>query len=71
MKETTTTEYFKMLHKQYMAEVKRFIVALKENASRSELVDIRTNVKRLLTEIQSQAATMRAAEMSNPGEAGF
>jgi len=46
------TEYFKHLHKQYMKEVRRFLKALKENAPRSELIAIRANVKKLLTEIR-------------------
>ncbi|MCS3797749.1 hypothetical protein [Niastella sp. OAS944] len=51
MKETTT-DYLMILHRQYMAEVGRFIKALKENASRNELILIRTNVKKLLAEIR-------------------
>jgi hypothetical protein len=35
-----------------MAEVGRFIKALKENAPRNELVIIRTNVKKLFAEIR-------------------
>jgi len=35
-----------------MKEVRKFLKALKENAPRSELVSIRANVKKLLTEIR-------------------
>jgi len=35
-----------------MKEVRRFLKALKENAPRSELIAIRANVKKLLTEIR-------------------
>ena len=52
MKEITTSEYLKNLHKQYMAEVGKFIKALKENAPRNELILIRLNVKKLLAEIR-------------------
>lgn len=52
------TEYFKSLHRQYMAEVRKFLKALKENASRSELIIIRTNVKRLLAEIRKYTPTI-------------
>jgi hypothetical protein len=51
MKESTT-EYLKSLHRQYMAEVGKFIKALKENAPRNELVLIRSKVKKLLAEIR-------------------
>jgi hypothetical protein len=51
MKETTT-DYLMALHKLYMAEVGRFLKALKENAPRNELLLIRTNVKKLLAEIR-------------------
>jgi hypothetical protein len=51
MKESTS-EYLKTLHKLYMAEVGKFIKALKENAPRNELILIRTNVKKLLAEIR-------------------
>jgi hypothetical protein len=46
------TEYFKYLHKLYMVEVRKFLNALKENAPRNELVSIRSNVKKLLTELR-------------------
>jgi hypothetical protein len=52
MKEITTSDYLMNLHKQYMAEVKKFIKALKENAPRNELILIRMNVKKLLAEIR-------------------
>jgi hypothetical protein len=51
MKESTT-EYLRILHKQYMAEVRKFLKALKENAPRNELIVIRTNVKKLFAEIR-------------------
>ncbi|THU37075.1 hypothetical protein FAM09_19165 [Niastella caeni] len=51
MKESTS-EYLKNLHKQYMAEVGKFLKALKENAPRNELIIIRSNVKKLLAEIR-------------------
>lgn len=51
MKESTT-DYLMNLHRLYMAEVGRFIKALKENAPRNELVIIRTNVKKLFAEIR-------------------
>jgi len=41
-----------ILHKLYMAEVGKFIKALKENAPRNELIIIRANVKKLLAEIR-------------------
>jgi len=40
------------LHRLYMAEVGKFLKALKENAPRNELVIIRTNVKKLFAEIR-------------------
>jgi hypothetical protein len=52
MKETTTTEYLKTLHKLYMVEVGKFLKALKDNAPRTELIHIRMNVKKLLAEIR-------------------
>jgi hypothetical protein len=52
MKEIPTSDYFMTLHKQYMAEVGKFIKALKENAPRNELIMIRMNVKKLLAEIR-------------------
>jgi hypothetical protein len=55
MKESTT-EYLMILHKQYMAEVRKFIKALKENAPRNELIIIRANVKKLLAEIRQYSA---------------
>ena len=51
MKESTT-DYLMTLHKLYMAEVGKFINALKDNAPRNELILIRTNVKKLLAEIR-------------------
>ncbi len=51
MKESTT-DYLMILHRQYMAEVGKFIKALKDNAPRNELILIRTNVKKLLAEIR-------------------
>jgi len=48
----STTDYLMLLHKQYMAEVRKFLKALKENAPRNELVIIRANVKKLLAEIR-------------------
>jgi hypothetical protein len=51
MKESTT-DYLMTLHKLYMAEVGKFIKALKDNAPRNELILIRTNVKKLLAEIR-------------------
>lgn len=51
MKESAT-DYLMILHKQYMAEVRKFIKALKENAPRNELIIIRANVKKLLAEIR-------------------
>jgi len=51
MKESTS-EYLMNLHKQYMAEVGKFIRALKDNAPRNELIAIRINVKKLLAEIR-------------------
>lgn len=56
MKETTT-DYLMALHRQYMAEVGRFLKALKENAPRNELILIRTNVKKLLAEIRRYPVT--------------
>jgi len=55
-----TTEYFKLLHRQYMSEVKKFLNALKENAPRNELISIRTNVKKLLTEIRQHPISTNA-----------
>lgn len=55
MKESTP-EYFKVLHAQYMIEVRKFLNALKENTPRNELMLIRTKVKRLLTEIRKHPA---------------
>jgi hypothetical protein len=52
MKEITTSDYLMNLHKQYMAEVRKFLNALKENAPRNELILIRMNVKKLLAEIR-------------------
>jgi len=52
MKEITKSDYFMNLHKQYMAEVGKFLNALKENAPRNELILIRMNVKKLLAEIR-------------------
>jgi hypothetical protein len=51
MKESTS-DYLMILHRQYMAEVGKFIKALKDNAPRNELILIRTNVKKLLAEIR-------------------
>lgn len=51
MKESTT-DYLMLLHKQYMAEVGKFLKALKDNAPRNELIIIRSNVKKLLAEIR-------------------
>lgn len=51
MKESTT-DYLMLLHKQYMAEVGKFLKALKDNAPRNELIIIRANVKKLLAEIR-------------------
>jgi hypothetical protein len=61
MKESTT-DYLMFLHKQYMAEVRKFLKALKENAPRNELIIIRTNVKKLLAEIRQYPIT------GTPGE---
>jgi hypothetical protein len=52
MKEITTSDYLMNLHQQYMAEVGKFLKALKENAPRNELILIRMNVKKLLAEIR-------------------
>jgi hypothetical protein len=52
MKEITTSDYLMKLHKLYMAEVGKFIKALKDNAPRTELIKIRMNVKKLLAEIR-------------------
>ncbi|OQP58386.1 hypothetical protein [Niastella populi] len=51
MKESTS-DYLMILHRQYMAEVGKFLKALKDNAPRNELILIRTNVKKLLAEIR-------------------
>jgi hypothetical protein len=51
MKESSS-DYLMILHKQYMAEVGKFIKALKDNAPRNELILIRINVKKLLAEIR-------------------
>lgn len=51
MKESKT-DYLRTLHKLYMAEVGKFIKALKENAPRNELIIIRTKVKKLFAEIR-------------------
>jgi hypothetical protein len=48
----STSDYLMDLHRLYMAEVGRFLKALKENAPRNELVTIRANVKKLLAEIR-------------------
>ena len=61
MKESTS-DYLKTLHKQYMAEVGKFIKALKENAPRNELIHIRLKVKKLLAEIR------RFPNSGNPNE---
>lgn len=50
------------LHKQYMAEVGKFIKALQENAPRNELILIRTNVKKLLAEIRKFPVSGSQAE---------
>jgi hypothetical protein len=52
MKKITTSDYLMTLHKQYMAEVGKFLKALKDNAPRNELLLIRMNVKKLLAEIR-------------------
>lgn len=52
MKEITTSDYLMNLHKAYMAEVGKFLTALKDNAPRNELILIRMNVKKLLAEIR-------------------
>jgi hypothetical protein len=39
-----------------MAEVRKFITALKENAPRNELIVIRTKVKKLLAEIRQYSS---------------
>jgi hypothetical protein len=56
MKESTS-DYLMILHRLYMAEVGRFLKALKENAPRNELLLIRTNVKKLLAEIRRYPVT--------------
>ncbi|MBO9199359.1 MULTISPECIES: hypothetical protein [Niastella] len=52
MQEITTSDYLMNLHKLYMAEVGKFVKALKENAPRNELIVIRMQVKKLLAEIR-------------------
>jgi len=55
-----TIEYFKILHRQYMNEVKKFLKALKENAPRNELISIRTNVRKILAEIRQHPISNNA-----------
>jgi hypothetical protein len=59
-----TTDYLMHLHKLYMAEVGKFIKALQENASRNELILIRTNVKKLLAEIRKYPVSGNQNERS-------
>jgi hypothetical protein len=53
----STYDYVMILHRRYMAEVGRFLKALKENAPRNELLLIRTNVKKLFEEIRRYPVT--------------
>lgn len=64
MKESTT-DYLKTLHKLYMAEVGKFIKALKENAPRNELIVIRTNVKKLFAEIRKYPISGNQNELNS------
>jgi hypothetical protein len=64
MKESTT-DYLMNLHRLYMAEVGRFIKALKENAPRNELVIIRTNVKKLFAEIRKLSVSGNPNELNS------
>jgi hypothetical protein len=63
MKESTT-DYLRLLHKQYMTEVRKFLTALKENAPRNELIIIRANVKKLLAEIRRYPVTGNSNELN-------
>lgn len=64
MKESTT-DYLMTLHKLYMAEVGKFIKALKENAPRNELIVIRTNVKKLFAEIRKYPISGNQNELNS------
>jgi hypothetical protein len=64
MKESTT-DYLMKLHRLYMAEVGKFLKALKENAPRNELVTIRTNVKKLFVEIRKLSVPGNQNELNS------
>jgi hypothetical protein len=53
------------LHRLYMAEVGKFLKALKENAPRNELVIIRTNVKKLFAEIRKFSVSGNQNELNS------
>lgn len=61
----STSDYLRNLHKLYMAEVGKFIKALKENAPRNELIVIRTNVKKLFAEIRKYPISGNPNELNN------
>jgi hypothetical protein len=46
-------DQLKILHRQYLAEARKFVQALQDNAPTKELLSIRRNVRILLQEIRS------------------
>lgn len=46
-------DQLKLLHQQYLAEARKFVQALQDNAPPKELISIRRNVRLLLQEIRS------------------
>lgn len=64
MKESKS-DYLMYLHRLYMAEVGKFLKALKENAPRNELIIIRTNVKKLFAEIRRFSIPGNQNELNN------
>jgi hypothetical protein len=64
MKESTT-DYLRNLHRQYMAEVGKFLKALKENAPRNELIIIRSKVKKLFAEIRKYPISGNKNELNS------
>ena len=58
-------EYVRNLKNQYLFQVKKFIDALKGNASQKELISIRKNIKDLSNEIRKCSETENSFYIQN------
>ena len=63
MKEDNINTYLHKLKNKYIVEVKKFLEALKENPSQSELSIIRKSTKQIFNEIRNNASNGEAGQI--------